>query len=141
MSEAGQSILDLQMMSDPGDIAEVRKTVEQFCIDQGMEQPAVSDIGLCVNEALANVIRHAYDGQTDRQIHLKVENSEGAIRVFIRDWGKGIDPLKLPPKPENPEVPGGLGMICLKQLSDRLRFEPQADGMLLILEKLKHASG
>ena len=32
---------------------------------------AVGDVGLCVNEALANVMRHAYGGATDRPIVIR----------------------------------------------------------------------
>ena len=60
-----------------------------------------------------------------------------AVRVVMRDWGNGVNPLSLPPQPANPLEPGGLGMVCLRQLIDELAFEPQPDGMRLVMVKRK----
>src|SRR5215213_2523743 len=52
--------------SDPANLAPARKAVETFVAESGFAEKAVHDVGLCLNEALANVMRHAYDGRKDR---------------------------------------------------------------------------
>ena len=45
------------------------------------------------------------------------------------------------PKPKDPMCPGGLGLICLRQLLDVVKFDPQPDGMrLTLVKKLKSES-
>ena len=58
----------LRIESDPANLAPVRKAVESLAASGGFDSAACGEIALCVNEALANVMRHAYDGLTDRPI-------------------------------------------------------------------------
>jgi serine/threonine-protein kinase RsbW len=95
----------------------------------------VAEIGLCVNEALANIIRHAYDGRTDRPIHLGATATPRELAITIRDWGNGIDPSRLPCRAYDPLEPGGVGMICLSRWMDEVAYSPQPDGMLTTLKR------
>ena len=131
---AGPAPLQLRITSDPANLADVRHAVEEFCTACGFGYLPRGEIVLCVNEAMANITRHAYHGATDRPIQLDAEFSDGTVRIRLRDWGCGeAPPSWLPPK--DPLQPGGVGMVCLRRLMDSVRYEPQPDGMLLILER------
>ncbi|HRK29796.1 MAG TPA: ATP-binding protein [Tepidisphaeraceae bacterium] len=144
--------LRLNITSDPANLAEARRAVEELCARHGFSAAAGADLGLCVNEAVANVIRHAYGGAKDRPIRIDAtveSRASGAIaagkqsavelqvRVQIRDWGNGVDPRDLPEnaKPKDPLKPGGLGLICMQRMLDEFEFRPQTDGMLLEMVK------
>jgi anti-sigma regulatory factor (Ser/Thr protein kinase) len=127
--------LRLRIASDPAQVSEARRAVEAFAGACGMPQAAVSDIGLCVNEALANIIRHAYGEQPDQPIEITALLADDHLRIELRDWGSGIDPRSLPQPRYNPLTPGGLGLICLEQMMDRVEYVPQEKGMLLIMTK------
>ena len=137
--------LRLKILSDPANLAGVRQAIETLCADNGFGAKACDDIGLCVNEALANVIRHAYDGAEDKPIDVTAElndsqDADGTVHLKIRDWGKGVNPQQeLPPAPSrDPLKPGGLGLICLRQMMDSVVFTPQPDGMLLEMTRRKN---
>jgi anti-sigma regulatory factor (Ser/Thr protein kinase) len=116
-----------------------------------LDDAACNDVGLVVNEAMANVTRHAYGGATDRPVAVTAEALDDcgcvvpggnpaaarAVRVTFRDWGTGVNPLSLPQRERDPLSPGGLGLICLRQLTDQVEFEPQPDGMRLVIVKRK----
>ena len=130
----------VEVDSDPANLAEVRKQVEVFAVAAGLGERAAGDLGLSVNEAMANVIRHAYSGATDRPIIVTADVDDLdaiQVRVRIRDWGNGVNPMDRPPPPFDPLRPGGLGLVCLKQLMDEVTFTPQPDGMLLTMMKRK----
>jgi anti-sigma regulatory factor (Ser/Thr protein kinase) len=153
--------LRLEVTSDPAALAGVRRTVEAFARSAGFGSRATGDIGLCVNEALANVIRHAYRGRVDGPIVVTADCREGTgcsdggdgagehtggggadcggprLRVTIRDWGSGMNPSALLGREPDPQTPGGLGLVCLRQLMDSVEFAPQPDGMLLTMTKKK----
>lgn len=127
----------VNIQSDPAQVAPVRHQVEGFCRDAGFSDAAVGEIGLCVNEAIANVIDHAYHGQPDQPIEVTAALCEGKVSIAIRDWGSGDHPGPLPAAKSNPMEPGGLGLICLGRLMDRVTFTPQRPkGMLL--EMVRH---
>jgi serine/threonine-protein kinase RsbW len=140
--------LVLNVTSDPANLGPVRRALESFGRRHGLTEPAVADLGLCVNEAMANVTRHAYHGQTDRPVAVTAdaidtggETSKGGVKVTIRDWGNGVNPLSLPSRPRDLLEPGGLGLICLRQLLDEVRFETQLDGGMLLTMVKKKGSG
>jgi anti-sigma regulatory factor (Ser/Thr protein kinase) len=127
--------LRLNVTSDPANLAAVRHACEAFCVQCGLDAAGAGDVGLCVNEAMANVIRHAYFGATDRPVDVNGWCDEAAVYVSVRDWGSGQVP-KLRSK-RDPLTPGGLGMVCLRELLDDVVYEPQPDGMLLTMTKRK----
>jgi anti-sigma regulatory factor (Ser/Thr protein kinase) len=121
--------------SDPANIAAVRKAVEELAARGGLDARSVCETGLCLNEAMANVIRHAYHGATDRPIKVQADCHDGELLVTIRDWGDGVNPAELPQRPYEPLEPGGLGLICLQKMMSEVRYVPQGDGMLLMMKK------
>lgn len=127
--------IEIKTTSDPANLARARHQVETFCHELGMSDGPCAEVGLCVNEAMANIHRHAYGGAVDKPIHLTARRVEGSIEIQIRDWGNGEAPTELPEWKSDPLKPGGLGLICLNQLLDRVEFAAQSDGMLLTLAK------
>jgi serine/threonine-protein kinase RsbW len=127
--------LRLKITSDPATLAQTRRAVEMFAAQCGFDEAARGDIGLVVNEALANVIRHAYQGATDQPIELFAQKTDEGISLTVRDWGLGVNPLDLPAKKHDPMKPGGVGLICMRQMMDDLQFHKQPDGMLLSMTR------
>ena len=130
----------MTIQSSPAQIAPVRKTIEDLATSIGLGPQAVAEVGLCVNEALANVIRHAYGGIKDRPILIGAYCQDDGLVVTIRDWGNGVNPASLPPKPYDPLEPGGLGLICLRRMMSQVTYLPQGDGVLLVMTKNKQSA-
>jgi serine/threonine-protein kinase RsbW len=127
--------IELKIDSHPSKLAIVRRAIESFAHGCGFDETGRNELGLVVNEALANVMRHAYQGATDRPIIVKAECRSGRLTISIRDWGNGVDPTRLPQRRPDPLCPGGLGMLCLREMMDEVRYEPQPDGMLLTMSR------
>ena len=96
---------------------------------------ACDEVGLVINEALANVIRHGYGGATDRPILVTATAEDQAVRFTIRDWGKPFDPALVAKKKTGELKPGGLGLVCIKKLMDEVQFAQLSDGMQLTMVK------
>jgi anti-sigma regulatory factor (Ser/Thr protein kinase) len=127
--------IELKIDSNPANLAPVREAVERLCKAAKFDDTAVAEIGLVVNEAHANVIRHAYANATDKPIVIRAEFDGQQIVITMRDWGNGVNPADLPPKPRNPLKPGGLGLVCMEKMLDETIFQPQPDGMLLTMKR------
>jgi anti-sigma regulatory factor (Ser/Thr protein kinase) len=131
--------IELNITSDPANLGPARHAVESLCNACGFDETSTGEIGLVVNEALANVTRHAYSGAIDRPIQIVGQIigqcPDDALQITIRDWGNGESPVVLPDAPHDPLKPGGIGLICLRQLMDQTIFTPQDDGMLLTLTR------
>jgi serine/threonine-protein kinase RsbW len=131
--------LELNLTSDPANLAAARKAVEDYVLARGMPRSVADEVGLVVNEALANVYRHAYHGQTGKPVVVRIEAAGGdAVTLSIRDWGTGENPDAKLWAAKDPMKPGGLGLVCMRQLMQDVRFEPQSGGgMLLTMVKRK----
>ena len=127
--------LSIRAKSNPTEVAPIRRDVEAFVQSHGFDDRAVNEIGLCVNEAMANIIRHAYHDVPEQPIELTASVVDDELEITLRDWGEGIRPGPLPTQKTDPLNPGGLGLICLGRLMDRVAFTPQNPGMLLEMSR------
>ena len=131
-------VLRLNVTSAPANLATVRRACEAFCIDWGLSESAAGDVGLVVNEAMANITRHAYAGAVDKPVSVtgQWDAAAQAVKITLRDWGSGFNPASVQPK-RDPTQPGGLGLICIRCLMDEVDYAPQPDGMVLTMTKRK----
>src|SRR5215213_7299968 len=97
--------LVLNVTSDPANLAPVRRACEAFCRSHGLDDAAIHDVGLCVNEAMANITRHAYGGAGDKPVVVTaeaigaaVQDDRAGVRITMRDRGSGVNPLASPPR-------------------------------------------
>ena len=129
--------LTINLNTDPTLLGSARSAIEKLAATHKFDAKSCEEIGLVVNEALANVIRHAYGVGTDGPIQIDVAVLDGELTIKLRDWGKGVNPDKLPPSPASidPLKPGGLGLMCMRSMMDSVVFEPQPDGMLLTMKR------
>ena len=129
--------LVLKLTSDPKEVPGARRAVESFAAEAGFGQAEMEFIGLCVNEALANIIRHAYHDAPGRPIELRAVFIDSTLRITLRDWGNGRTPEPPPESASELWTPGGLGLTCMRRTMDDVIFSPQHDGMLLTLTKAR----
>jgi anti-sigma regulatory factor (Ser/Thr protein kinase) len=130
--------IDARFNSDPTHLAGARSAIESLCFEAGFDAKTTGEIGLTINEAIANIIRHAYGGASDMPIELRAQVKDGVIEITLRDWGNGQCPAS-PGKRESddPLTPGGLGLVCMNRLMDDVLFTPQPRGMLLTMHRAK----
>lgn len=122
------------------DLKPFRSQLSEMLSQAGFDDKAKNDVLLAVQEAVTNLIRHAYDGG-EGKILVDIEESAESFKVDIRDFGKSFDITRVP-DPELPkETPGGLGIFLIKKVMDRVSYESSADnGNVLSLVKNKQRS-
>lgn len=127
--------VELKITSDPANLRGVRKQIEDFARSAGLPLESCHCVGLAVNEALANIMRHGYRGAKDRPIVVTARKYEAGVHLTIRDWAAPFDPSALPRGNHDPSTPGGIGLICIRKVMDEVQFSPLPDGMLLTMIK------
>ena len=122
--------------------------VAQGAGEAGFGEDAVFRLTLACDEALTNVIEHAYGGEGRGEIRITWATNPREFVVTIRDFGQPFQPeaVEAPLSPGVDTDPaslrvGGLGMHIMRKVMDRIlyRFDP-AEGNLLTMS-LKLPSG
>src|SRR5579863_5589234 len=83
------------MRSHPRYLPVVRAAVGQLAAMVGWDETASTAITLAVDEALANVIRHAYHGRSDGRIELDCRAAGDELQFRIQDTGDPPDPARI----------------------------------------------
>ena len=135
---------NLTILSDPANLATVRVAIETGGKQVGFDQKECAAMALAVDEALTNVIRHAYGGVLDKEIKIAIEqlnevDDRGGLLICIRDFGKAVDPAKIKGRELSDIRPGGLGVHIMREVMDEVVFEHQPQGgTLLRMTKYHH---
>ena len=92
-------------------------------------------VGLAVEEALANAIKHGSHGRPDSQIYFSYEASPKRVRVKITDSGEGFDPFAVLHRDREAHrgAPSGRGLSLMLRYMDRVEYNHR--GNRVILEK------
>ncbi len=143
MNLPADSPIKLRISSSPTHLPVVRAAVSKVCEISGLDEEACGNIMLCVDEALTNIIRHAYDGAPDRPIEIELctlgPADSPCLRIRLRDYGKHVDPSKIKSRDLSDVRPGGLGVHIITECMDSVEFAPgEGGGTVLTMTKTLH---
>jgi len=125
----------MRMASDPRLLRVVRSTVSELAAVWGFEGEQCRRITLAVDEALSNIIRHAYKNRCDREIDLNCQAHSDCLEFSFVDHGEAADPSKFCAQPLSELAPGGRGTHIIRQIMDEVCYERLPEGNLLRLKK------
>jgi serine/threonine-protein kinase RsbW len=110
--------------SDARQLANIRKFLRDACLGAwGSEAgEAIAALELALDEAVANIILHAYEGEPGRPIELLIETGPEQVSVSVFHEGKGFDPTAVPPPVFDGSRQGGFGLYLMKQTVEEVTF-------------------
>jgi stage II sporulation protein AB (anti-sigma F factor) len=110
--------LSLSLEAVPVSVREARRAVVDAVVPLGVDERELDDIRLCVSEAVANAVRHAYDGEGG-DVAVVVEEGDDELLVAVRDWGGGVARVG--------RGDGGYGLKIIERLATRIELDSDAD--------------
>jgi len=140
-------LLRLELPSDPGLLCAVRGAVERLTESFGFSAEECRAVTRAVDEALTNIIRHAYCGRPDRPIELIFraveaqadQNVSGGLEILLCDRGPAIKPDQMCMRALEEVKPGGLGLHFIQQSMDVVEYKRANGTNRLRLVKYVHA--
>ena len=142
MSELGPGdAVSLEVTSHPRNLCLVRAMVRSFAELAGFGGRQLDRIALAVDEACANVIRHAYGGRDDGDMTVTCALEQGGdgAHLVVRLLDHGLAPgAELAPRVPGAELsPGGLGLRLMHDIMDAVTFGRAHDGGNLLVLTLR----
>jgi serine/threonine-protein kinase RsbW len=123
-------LLKLELKSNPEALCLVRATVERAAEVLHFPDTDARAIVRSVDEALANVMRHAYQGKSGLPIEvlcnkIEAKRKDGkadGLEIVLQDEGTAANPDKFKGRPLQEIRPGGLGLHFIRQSMDVVEF-------------------
>ncbi len=124
------------MPSDPRYLPVVRGAIGPLAEAIGWDESECRAITLALDEALANVIRHAYHNRPDGLIELECRESADGLEIILLDNGDAPDRSKICAREIGCDQPGGLGTHIIKNVMDRVAYEVSPGGNRFVASKM-----
>jgi anti-sigma regulatory factor (Ser/Thr protein kinase) len=113
--------------------------IRKHLIDAGLDASSIRKFELASEEAIVNVIRHAYQGGAGK-IEILFRLKETEVHVMIVDHGPPFNPLEGKHRPAlasslEERKEGGLGILMIRKCVDDVHYRREDDWNVLTLIK------
>ena len=116
-------------------LPKTRQAVAGYLEEIVPEEEALHDVILALDEACANVVRHAFPGSSMGSFELRAEVEGDEVRVVVEDHGVGMHPSAIDGDSiAGPESTSGRGLHIIRSIMTDVEMEPAGpDGGTRIL--------
>lgn len=123
---AAVSTYKLQVPASTQQLALVREFVTSHAKEFGFHENEVEEIRLAVDEAMTNVIKHAYRFDDSKTVYIILGKQKKEFWVAIQDKGDAFDiaAYKEPDVSERVKLglKGGVGVFLIRKLMDKVEY-------------------
>lgn len=117
----------LKLPCETGQLAILRQFLDKILKDTTLSATEQLQVILAVEEVAANLIIHSHSCNPEQSIDLQVITGPGQLCFEIKDKGESFNILDYQ-EPDLEEVikakrKGGLGIMLVKKIMDRIEFE------------------
>ena len=126
-----EKVFDLSVKASLENLQVIRQYIDRVGARLGVNEKALGDLRLVVDEAVTNVILYGY-GDLDGTVELHAEGDGDSVIIRIRDQAKTFDSSHV----SEPQLDtalkdrpfGGMGIFLIKKMTDEAEFLPLPGG-------------
>lgn len=133
---------EISVEPDISAVAPLIEWIEGRCRENGLADDTTFKMALILEEAVTNVINHAFaDLPPPHMIRVRLDIAIERIVAEVVDNGRPFDPLAGPDpdlsRPIQEREPGGLGILLMRRMTDRIEYRRSNGDNCLLLEKAR----
>ncbi|HUQ39187.1 MAG TPA: ATP-binding protein [Acidimicrobiales bacterium] len=122
-------VMQLDLPADARLLPRTRRAIAGYLEEMGGGPEDIDDVVLALDEACANVIRHALPSQPQANFQLSAQVDDDEIIVEVTDAGCGFPVDAVTGQPDDPESTSGRGLRMIRHLMTTVEVEsPTAEG-------------
>jgi anti-sigma regulatory factor (Ser/Thr protein kinase) len=133
--------VELEIRSDLRELSRARDFVRTFCRTlpgPSLDDASIAGLELAVDEAAANVMKHAYHGRSDQWIRLEAEAFADRVSIRLHHLGESFDPSRVRPPSFDASRESGFGVYLISRSVDDVRYyRDERGGNCIALVKLR----
>jgi serine/threonine-protein kinase RsbW len=133
---------ELDLKPEVREVTGLIEWIDACCAAQGLAEDLKFKLTLAIEEAVVNVITHAFEGlPPPHSIRVRLDIAAASVTAEIIDNGRYFDPTSAPEPdlslPIGERDPGGLGIHLTRGMMDRVRYRRSGGNNILLLEKAR----
>ncbi|HUJ49239.1 MAG TPA: PAS domain S-box protein [Bryobacteraceae bacterium] len=116
---------EIELDSDLKHLRQARAFVRGFCSrlpGAPLDEESAGALELAVNEAVSNVMKHAYHGRAGQCIHVEAEAFPSHLAFRLHHFGDPFDPSAALPPPLDGSRDSGFGAYIITRSVDQVRY-------------------
>ena len=133
------NFITVKLRNNISEIERLNIILFQFGKINNLSQNILFKMNLALEETVTNIIKYAYNDDTEHTILIHISLSCGILTAEIEDDGKPFNPLNSPKpdidKPIEDRTIGGLGIHIVRNLMDKIEYRRDRNKNFLILRK------
>ena len=118
----------ISFMADPVNLKMVRAKVCEIVNSLGFDEATITQLVLCIDEAITNIYRHAYKKDETGIIDLSFKKQNNTLVFYLRDYAPIVYDNSIKPRDLNQTQVGGLGINIIDSVMDCWEFATPKDG-------------
>ena len=125
----------INIKSNPNELKNLRGQIKKY-LNENFNDLKVDEILLAIDEAVQNIIRHAYEMKANQPIDVEIQKTKN-FSIKIRDYGKQVELSSIAPRKLDEVRPGGLGVHFIRTICKNVKYEHAKDnkgGTILTLD-------
>ncbi len=125
----------INIKSNPNELKNLRGQIKKY-LNENFNDLKVDEILLAIDEAVQNIIRHAYEMKANQPIDIEIQKTKN-FSIKIRDYGKQVELSSIAPRKLDEVRPGGLGVHFIRTICKNVKYEHAKDnkgGTILTLD-------
>mgnify|MGYP001255875099 FL=1 len=105
-------------------LKKIRATIKDFLKIYEVDLKIIKNIQLAVDEAVTNIIKHAYKGENKNNIiKIELEFKNKIFLIHLYDNGIKVDKKNIKPRSLDNIKPGGLGSYFINEIMDEVKWK------------------
>ncbi len=120
--------MKLVITTNPRLLHILRGVIRYYAQAAGFPVADADCLAMAIDEAAANVIRHAYDNRRDARLSVEVLPFPDRVEFVLEDKGRKAQPEVIRPRSLDDVRPGGLGTFFINCFMDESSYDPDFDG-------------
>jgi len=129
---------NFQYPSEIHEIPNIRKDMEELEKAWKIPKSKMNQIRVIIEELFSNIVRFAYEDQSEHMIEIGMKRNDEFIEIEIIDDGVAFNPLEHSEDPlRDPALveSGGMGLTLVQTFSNKLSHQRKGKKNLLKIEK------
>ncbi len=111
---------------------DIARTLKRY---HGDREELAYNLNLVLTEAMANAIRHANEGNPEKEVHITISILDRVLNIKVYDEGQGFDVNALPVPDFKSLDELGRGIYIIRTLMDKVTYKRHTKGHVLEMEK------